>query len=279
MKSCFPGVWVFGSLSAMTIAQEKQRMGLGVLCGLLVCGLLLQTAKGEEGYEAGRGLITLEGPSGLFINPTSATLPKDAGTAQYCVFFPNNKTDVVGHGLIGAFGLADNFEVGAQGTILDLPNGKERFAAGPFARYRLLKNDGVTPQVSVGAYSRLGDHALNKGSVFLAAYNRIAKETDCPLKSLGIHYGVRETWTDQDGDQDADDDSVVGYAGLEVQLPLRIYGVGEISTKDSDVHQHTPFAYGLQWRAAGIAMSIAGIQDGNRGDPSFYFGIGYGAQF
>jgi len=39
-------------------------------------------------YEAGRGLITLEGPSGMFINPTSATLPKGAYTAQYCLFFP-----------------------------------------------------------------------------------------------------------------------------------------------------------------------------------------------
>jgi len=241
---------------------------------VLVGGLFLQTSKGEEGYEAGRGLISLEGPSGLFINPTSATLPEDAGTAQYCVFFPNNKTDTVGHGLIGAFGLADNFEVGAQATILDLPQGKERFAAGPFARYRLLKNDGYTPQASIGAYSRVGDRVLNKGAIFGALYWRAALSEDGLVRSVGLHSGMRQVWFDNDA---ALNDEFAWYNGLEVQLPLRVYAVGEVSTRDNQAH--TPFAYGLQWRAAGIAMSAAGIQNGNTSDVSFYYGIGYSTAF
>src|SRR5688572_26767682 len=42
-------------------------------------------ADDEEGYEGGRGLITLEGISGMFLNPTSGTLPARSLTAQYCV--------------------------------------------------------------------------------------------------------------------------------------------------------------------------------------------------
>src|SRR5687768_12635254 len=52
----------------------------------------------EPAYEAGRGLLTLQGPSGMFINPTSATLPQGKFTLQYCNFYPENQTEVVAHG-------------------------------------------------------------------------------------------------------------------------------------------------------------------------------------
>jgi len=45
-----------------------------------------------------RGLITLEGPSGMFINPTSATLPQGRIILNYCVFVP---TLPEGVGLVG----------------------------------------------------------------------------------------------------------------------------------------------------------------------------------
>src|SRR5262245_3375262 len=54
----------------------------------------------EPPYEAGRGLLTLQGPSGMFINPTSATLPQGKFTLQYCNFYPENNTEIVTHGFM-----------------------------------------------------------------------------------------------------------------------------------------------------------------------------------
>ena len=94
----------------------------------------VDTDAGDE-YEGGRGLITLDGPSGLFINPTSGTLPDRAFTVQYCVFFPENRTDVFGNGLLAAYGVTDEFEFGGIATILDFDDDdpSERGAGGPFA--------------------------------------------------------------------------------------------------------------------------------------------------
>ncbi len=232
-----------------------------------------EATSATDGYEGGRGLITLEGPTGLFINPTSGTLPENAYTVQYCVFFPENKTDVVGHGAFAGYGVTDDLEVGATGTYLDIDKASSLSGGGPFARYRMTKQDGNMPQTSVGAYSRFGDDALEKVGLFLAGYKRIPLSDECPVESIGLHAGVRHLWLDDKSN--ADDTSLAGYAGAELQFPLRIYAVGEITTKDSDLNKDVPYAFGLQWRAAGIAMSIAGIQNGNTEDVSFYYGIGF----
>ena len=157
---------------------------------------IIEPEKPELRYEAGRGLITLEGPSGMFINPTSATLPKGKFTAQYCDFIPEEDTDVVGHGLMLAYGVTDWLEVGAVGNFVDQNEPIERqFAAGgPMIRIRLLRDKSWWPQVSVGAYAKLGNEKLNQGSVYIAAYKRIPIMEDGFLKSLGFHAGYRHSW-------------------------------------------------------------------------------------
>lgn len=240
----------------------------------LVCGGIAVTGLGQDAaYEGGRGLITLEGPSGMFINPTSGTIPKNAFTAQYCIFFPNNKTDVVGNGLMAAYGITDEFEIGASGNYVDISGADNLSGGGPFARYRLLKDEGAIPQLSIGAYSRFGDEALEKYGLFLAAYKRLPVAEDGFVRSVGFHAGLRQLWFNEDAS--AEDSSLAGYGGAEIQFPLRIYGVAEVTTKDSDLNTEVPYAFGLQWRAAGIAMSLAGIQNGNTDDVSFYYGIGF----
>ncbi len=228
-------------------------------------------------YEAGRGLITLEGPSGMFINPTSATLPAGSATIQYCMFLPDRSTDIVGNGFFGAYGVTDAFEIGAIGKYID-PEGASGFGgAGPFARLRLMKHDGIVPQLSVGGYAQFGDDPLNIYSIFSAAYWRIpiADESGF-VKSVGVHTGVRANWYDL-----GPSDSVHGYGGLEVQLPLRVYLVGEVSTRDTDIDtENVPYAFGAQWRLYGINLTAAGIQNGSiEGGPAFYWGIGAGWQF
>ncbi|MGI8604509.1 MAG: hypothetical protein ACR2OZ_16175 [Verrucomicrobiales bacterium] len=220
-------------------------------------------------YEAGRGLITLEGPTGMFINPTSATLPQGAFTAQYCFFLPENDSDPWGHGGLLAYGVTDWLEVGAIGNYISLDEGEDPIAGGPFARVRLLKDEGWIPQLSIGAYSEFGDTALERYGVFAAWYKRIPIDEDGFIKSIGFHGGLRQTWHESPVE-----DVFNTYSGIEIQLPFRLYLVGEVALRDHDAQAETPYAFGVQWRAAGVNISVAGIQNGNVDDPAFYFGIG-----
>ena len=63
-----------------------------------------------------------------------------------------------------------------------------------------------------------------------------------------------------------------------MQLPWRLYAVGEVSSTDFD-GADVPYAFGLQWRAKGFNISAAEIQTGGASHPGFFFGIGYGWQF
>jgi len=215
-------------------------------------------------YEANRGLLTLEGPSGMFINPTSATLPKGAFTAQYCFFLPDFNFDgTIGHGGMASYGVTDWLEVGALlGFLTDTPD--TQFSAGPMVRARLLKHDGLIPQLSVGSYGYLGDN--ESASTFLALTERFELGGGCPLKSIAFHAGARQTWTENN-------DSFRGYFGAELELPGRVYLVGELATKSS-VDAVVPWAAGVQWRAGGINISTAVVENGNGGDVGFFFGIG-----
>jgi hypothetical protein len=186
----------------------------------------------EAQYEGGRGLLTIEGPSGLFINPTSGTLPAHAFTAQYCFFMPNNESSpVVWHGAMVAYGVTDWFEVGALFSAFDFDQRNFRISdlagAGPLARVRLLKQDGFIPQVSVGGYMRFG--GIESYSAFIALYERFEIDPNGFLRSIGLHAGLRETWVQKGLTERSD--APVGYFGLEFQLPYRFYLVGEISTQ------------------------------------------------
>jgi hypothetical protein len=232
-------------------------------------------SQGVGEYEAGRGLITLEGPSGMFINPTSATLPKGVFTAQYCIFFPDRSDRVLGHGFLGAYGVTEYLEVGILGNYID-PRGVDGDGNfGPFARLRLTTNDGWMPQIGVGGYTKFGIERLENFSAFASAYWRIPINEEGFFKSLGVHLGVRENWLDG-----GNLETFHAYGGLELQMPLRIYAVAEITTKDNDFDTEAPYSFGLQWRAGGINISVAGVQNGGLAKgPAFYFGIGSGWQF
>lgn len=238
----------------------------------------------QEDYEGGRGLITLEGPAGMFINPTSGTIPEGYATVQYCVFFPNedgdlfDSTPAIGHGAIAAYGVADNLELGVQGNLIDPDSGDSVTAVGPFIRYRVMQDvEGGAPEVGVGAYSRFGDEQIQKIGLFAAASKRATFEG--PIRSAAVHLGGREVFNEEG----AVDENFAAYVGLELELPLRIYAVGEYQfyTQDDDIvaPQDDPHAFGLQWRAGGINMSVAGIANGSLEDYSFYYGVGTALDF
>ena len=89
--------------------------------------------------------------------------------------------------------------------------------------------------------------------MFAAFYNRLPIGDESGfVKSIGAHAGVRQTWN-------ANTDQFYVYGGLEVALPWRLYLVGEVSSTDAGSDK-VPYAYGLQWRAKGINISLGEIQ-------------------
>jgi hypothetical protein len=227
-------------------------------------------------YEANRGLLTLEGPTGLFINPTSATLPKGAYTAQYCFFLPDSDfKGTIGHGFLISYGITDWLEFGGIGNIVqDAPG--TLGAGGPHVRLRLLKHKGLIPQFSIGSYGKIGDDALEQASIYAVFTERFELNFG-PLVSVALDAGMRQTWAREVSALKLNvlndtNDSIRGYFGLEVQFPARIYAIGEVAT-ESSFDEVIPWAAGLQWRAGGVNVSAAAVQPGSR-DVGFFFGIG-----
>jgi hypothetical protein len=280
------------ALAALPLHQPIDNMKLTVLLLALFCASLLAgrasaqetlAYSGKEPvailemeepidlYEGGRGLITLEGPSGLFINPTSGTLPEGAMTLQYCFFLPENDWDTVGHGLLFGYGITDWLEVGAIANFID--NGADPSAVGPLVRIRLLKDTATTPEFSIGYYGRYGNDLIKKSGLFAAMFKRIPIGDESGfVRSVGLHGGFRNVWEGK-----ANNSTHRFYGGAEVQLPLRLYMVGEVSTDQNAAK--TPYSFGGQWRMGGINISVAGIQPGGLSSPGFYFGVGSQLQF
>lgn len=227
----------------------------------------------EPPYYGARGLITLSGPAGMFINPTSGTLAQGKFTLQYCLFWPNRDTDVVGHGWLLGIGVTDWLEIGAVANLADRNANfdDEQFAIGPQVRVRLLRDKEWWPEISVGAYSRWGSHALNEIDIYIAMSKRFIISQDGFFRSFALHSGYRQTWFDSDAPVSQTPNF---YGGAELEFPYRIYLIGEISSKDNNVVRKQPFAFGLQCRLPGVALTVAGLNTGKTDRIGLYTGIG-----
>jgi hypothetical protein len=226
-----------------------------------------------EGYEGGRGLITLEGVSGMFLNPTSGTLPARSLTAQYCIAIleRNEHTDYQ-HTAMVSYGVTDWFELGALGRITDPTGDPAIGAGGPLGRIRLLRDRAWIPELSVGGMWRTGNERLDRITFFVAASKHIAfEENSFGLGGVRVHGGFRQIWQDSDVNEA---NGSIFYGGAEVEFPYDIWLVGEISNK-TDVFDHQPYAFGLQWRPTQVlGLSVAGTQTGGDDQISLYIGIG-----
>jgi hypothetical protein len=241
------------------------------------------TAPTAEIVRNSHGLITTEGPSGMFINPTSATLPQGAFVLNYCVFVPTIPEGVgaVWHGILLSYGVRDWLEVGFTGNLADVsldgpPAREDSFVfAGPMARIRLLRDHDWWPELSIGAYLKEGTPAnVNNGEdAFIAVSKTFPIDESGFLKTVTLQGGFREQWLH--------DEAPVSninrlYGGVEVQMPQNIYLIGEIMQKDARVERRVPWAAGIQWRGKWFGCTIAAVQiDGETG-PGFYFGVGGG---
>jgi len=223
-----------------------------------------------------RGLVTLEGPSGMFLNPTSATLPQGVFAIGYCSVLTNQDTDILGNHMFISYGVRDWLELGVVASMIhfsmndELPEGDYGYA-GPMARVRLRRDVGMWPEVSLGAYAKFGTDAFDSKNVFIAASKTVPIDEKGFLKTITFQGGFRESWLEA-----PDRNTNRFYGGIEVQLPCDLYVVGEVTQFASRKDQFTPWAAGLQWRGKKFGLSAAIVQSGDDKPPSIYLGIGGG---
>jgi len=236
-------------------------------------------------YKGGRGLITLQGMSGMFLNPTSGTLDQGQLTVQYCLYVDRfDLNNVVGHGIMASYGVTDWLEVGAFGNLAEIDGFDRRwfddpvFVGGPFARIRLLKDEGSMPELSVGGIyldgSEKGD-VLYRAEAFVALSKGFNIDPDGTFKSVRLHGGLRYA---SRSDAVSPGDFALVYGGVELELPYSLYLIGEVSSNNllKKGGIDLPYAVGVQWKpnsVLGISVAfmnpeLLGLQNG------FWFGVG-----
>ena len=228
----------------------------------------------DSAYVGGRGNITIEGPTGLFINPTSGTAPKGQMTVQACtaVFQNPDGSTTAGYAGIASYAIHDWLEVGA--VLFDVANDGNNPALGPMIRARFVKEKTKVPEVSVGFYSYEDTNPLfgDYKRVIFAAVSKAWKVRDNDkgwFETVRAHGGVRVNWRDVGESGDA-----VGYFGADISLPKHLYFAAEVSSEDNNF-PHTPYAYGLQLRhPEGYGFTLAAIQPGVSSGAGVYIGIG-----
>jgi hypothetical protein len=221
----------------------------------------------------------------MFINPTSATLPQNEFILNYCVLFFDTDTDVVGHGILLSYGVRDWLEIGFVGNLLDVnspgpPSREDTFVVGgPMARIRLLRDREWWPELSVGGYVKWGSPAFNNANAFVAISKTIPIDEKGFLKTVTFQGGFREAWLD---DSAAVSNVNRVYGGLEVQLPWRLFLIGEVTQRAGVVQRprEIPYAAGIQLRGRNFGCSLAALQNGGESRPGIYFGVagGLGAE-
>src|SRR4051812_37075719 len=188
-----------------------------------------------------RGNITLEGPSGMFLNPTSATLPQGIWSAGYCVVLTNQDTDILGHSMYASYGVRDWLELGIVANMFnfntrggELPEGSYG-TAGPMARIRLIRDRDSWPEISLGGYAKMGTDKFDSKNVFIAASKTVPIDEKGFVKTITFQGGFRESWLEA-----PDRNTNRFYGGLEVQLPCNFYVVGEVSQFARRKDEFTP---------------------------------------
>nr|MBI3614026.1 hypothetical protein [Nitrospirota bacterium] len=250
-------------------------------------------ANNGEHYNGGRGLITLSGPTGMFLNPTSGTMAKGSFTAQAFVTVIKplpNKDQFPWYNALASYGVTDWLEVGAIGTFVDRSNrvGTENvnhsvMAGGGFVRLRVLKDEGYLPETSLGFTSLNGDDLVARQTLFLATSKRFAINEQGFFKAFRVHMGGRQYWQTPGSDMSfktwrfiaqRGPNDTIGYAGGELSLPNNIYLIGETQTMESG-GRYMPWSAGIQARLDnGFGLSFSILQPGYSSSVTAYIGIG-----
>jgi hypothetical protein len=128
-----------------------------------------------------------------------------------------------------------------------------------------------------------GSPAFNNANAFVAISKTIPIDEKGFLKTVTFQGGFREAWLDEPA---AVSNVNRVYGGLEVQLPWRLFLIGEVTQRDDqlpvppDLLREIPWAAGIQWRGHNFGCSLAALQNGGESRPGIYFGVagGLGAE-
>jgi len=223
-----------------------------------------------------RGLITLEGPSGMFLNPTTATLPQGALSYGYCFVLTNQETDILGHAMFISYGVRDWLELGVVANMVnfrvddELPEGSYG-TGGPMARVRLIRDRDCWPEISLGAYAKFGTDKFDSKNIFIGASKTLPVDEKGFVKTVTFQGGFRESWLEM-----PDRNTNRFYGGVEVQLPCNLYVVGEVTQFAGRKDEFMPWGAGIQWRGRKFGVTAAIVQSGDDDPPSIYLGVGGG---
>jgi len=251
--------------------------------------------KEPRDYVGGRGLITIQGMSGMFNNPTSGTLGEGQFTIQYCTLLvdPFGDKQSVGHGIMAAYGVTDWLEVGGFTNWVTFDNDTTKtddidIVGGPFFRVRLLKDEDAIPEVSIGFIYLDGDQngdRLARTEFFVAASKYFHFDDEAFIRGFRLHGGFRNIWRPEgrsvlSGDAVSDPAyDLQGYIGGELELPWDLWAVAEVGNKTSAAST-APYAIGVQYRPNNVVgLSVAALQNGNTDGVRLYIGVGLNFEF
>jgi len=251
-------------------------------------------ANNDGAYTGGRGLITASGPTGMFLNPTSGTMQKGDISAQ--VFGstikpisrnPNAGKDQFAYynALLG-YGVTDWLEVGGLAQLADRSNNADQqsvMAGGGYVRVRVIKDQGLFPEVSVGGMFFEGNEILDKRTLFIALSKRVEISDTGFLRGFRLHLGGLQIWEKSGSElsfknwqalaQRGGSDTA-GYIGGELEIPKHLFLVGEVQSRAAG-DQRQPYSFGLQFRhPEGFGLSVAALRPGLQEGVTAYIGIG-----
>lgn len=218
--------------------------------------------------QAEGGNITLEMPTGMFINPTAEVPPAGTLTPQACWLNQDLKSGTLnGYVAFVSYTFATKTEIGPSFKYVDPPAGDSLTAPGGFVRQLLLDERGMVPALAVGAtFLEDSDDKLTRRSAFASISKTITPEG----AAMPVHIHVGGKWVKVPGDDDA---SVYGGVDIDVTNSLKL--VAETAGKtfgDTEV----PFAIGIQYSfQEKLGISLAAINAGGAENVGIYFGIGY----
>ena len=224
-----------------------------------------------------RGLVTSEGPSGMFINPTTATLTQGTWAFGYCSVLTNQDTDILGNHMFISYGARlARARCGRSHAQRD-----HRRPGATQGRLRHRRTDGPSPlaprrrQLARNKYRRLCDDGDRRVGFQERLPRWVSKTVPIDekgfVKTVTFQGGFRESWIEA-----PDRNTNRFYGGVEVQLPHNIYLIGEVTQFSHRKDEFTPWAAGIQWRGRRFGLTAAIVQSGDDDPPSIYLGIGGG---
>jgi hypothetical protein len=222
------------------------------------------------------GLITKEGPTGMFLNPLAEVSPPQTINAQTCWLHQDLPAGVADWNIfMVAHTLPTATELGLLANLATPQGGSVEAAVGGFLRQLVWPEARwlpITPAFAVGATAFHTDIRTPGFNARATAFAVLSKTLTPPGFRVPVRGHLGGRFIDFADPTDASD--VTGYLGLEVEVLRNLRLIGEVNSRTT-ADTTTPFAVGLQFSLAKLGLSVAAINSGRANAPGLFFGIGF----